>query len=216
MLAYKAITDVADDDAFWRDVGRELAIRLGGISRRVVFGGIEAAQSAGVTVDMDGIHEAALLATREMDSIWWGKIERTTRDSLRTTLVLWQEQRLGKRGLPDLVDALTPLFDRNRAKRIAETESTRLFAEGNRLAAEQDNTVGGLEWQTVRDELVCLEVDGQPGCGPRLKLIYPKNNLPSMPLHPRCRCSWQPVTWAYIRAHPTRWQGGSIPLAGVI
>jgi hypothetical protein len=189
-----------------------MGIGLGSVTRRILFDGVEAARAAGALVDMDGIHEAGILATRTLDTEWWRQIERTTRDSLRTTLLLWQEQGLGKRGLPDLVDSLQPLFSRERAKRIAQTESTRLFAEGNILAARDDDSVGGMEWQTARDELVCETYKDEPGCGPRNGLIYPKNNLPSMPLHPNCRCAWQPATWSFIRAHPSKWRGGSIPL----
>lgn len=204
-LDLKAIQDIADDDGFWTAVRREMGIRMGPLSRRVVFDGIEAAQGAGAMVDLDGIHESALRATRDMETEWWNKIERTSRDSLRTTLTLWQEEGLGKRGLPDLIDAIKPIFGPERAERIAVTEVTRAFALGEDLAYAQDETVAGWIWSTAEDEFVC------PKCGPLNNHIYPKGGGPEMPLHPRCRCAKMPADWEYIRAHPNKWHGGAIP-----
>ena len=203
--ASKAVEDVWADDAFWTSVQIEMASRLGKITRKLVLEGATAAQSVGVIVDFDAIHREALYITRTTESIYWGKMTQTTREGLRQSLLTWQEQGLGKRGLPDLIDSIEPLFDKPRAKRIAVTETTRLFAEGNELAARMDDNIGGTEWQTAGDEKVC-EI-----CGPLDHQIFPVGGGPSTPRHINCRCARIPVSWRYIRAHPSKWQGGAIP-----
>jgi len=84
-----------------------------------------------------------------------------------------------------LRDALTPAFGDSRAQSIAVTETTRAYAEGNKLV-QAELRRAGLEmvryWATSRDERVCEfcgPLDGKPedewGCdGP--------------PRHSRCRC----------------------------
>jgi len=87
----------------------------------------------------------------------------------------------------DLRRTLEPAFGEMRAQRIAVTETTRAFAEGQKLV-QADLARGGLglvrEWRTSMDERVCLicgaledrrETDGWDGYdGP--------------PSHPGCRC----------------------------
>jgi SPP1 gp7 family putative phage head morphogenesis protein len=177
---------------------------MGAISRRVIAEGARAAQAAGAIFDFDMIHREALFITRTTESIYWRAMLQTTRDTLREALVTWQTEGLGKRGLPDLINALQPMFDRTRAKRIAVTETTRLFAEGNKLAADQDENVGGLQWQTAEDELVC------DICRPRHNLIYPKGSVPECPAHVNCHCNITPASWRYISKHPSLWQGQEI------
>jgi len=210
LLDVKAVEDVWADEAFWQGVQIEMASRLGAITRRLVVEGAVAAQSVGVIVDFDAIHQEALHITRTTESLYWGKMTQTTREGLRQALLSWQEQGLGKRGLPDLIDSIEPLFDRNRAKRIAITEATRLFAEGNMLAARLDENVGGLEWQTAQDDKVCEAI-----CLPLHKNIYAKGSEHPCPAHTNCRCALIPVSWRYIRAHVNKWQGGALPLAEV-
>jgi hypothetical protein len=55
---------------------------------------------------------------------------------------------------------LTPIFGSARAARIAATEVTRMYAEGNMVAWRSTGVVTGKRWQTARDERVC------PLCGP--------------------------------------------------
>ncbi len=48
-----------------------------------------------------------------------------------------------------------PTFAPARAKSIATTEITRIYAEGNLQMWRSTGLVGGKKWQTARDELVC-------------------------------------------------------------
>ena len=119
---------------------------------------------------------------------WWTTIRGTTQAELRTAISTWQETGLGRAGFPDLVKAIEPMFGRSRARRIAVTETTKIFDEGNRLAHES----GGIneeEWQTARDvkvDDICKRLDGERfpiNAGPR----------PVSGTHVGCRCARLPV-----------------------
>lgn len=211
-LFTKALEDIPADDAFWAEVETDLALAMLRLNGRAQALGIEAAGTLGVNVDFDAIHAQALEATRRatFDSV--KKISDTTKNGIREALIAWQETGAvvpGKkpRGLPSLVAGLETLFDRNRAKRIAQTETTRLFAEGNEIATADDETIGGYQWQASNDEKVC------PICLPKDDKIYPKGTTEKPPAHVRCRCGWIPTSWRYIRRNPAKWQGdpGAIP-----
>lgn len=80
---------------------------------------------------------------------------------------------------------IKPLFDKVRAKRIAVTETTRLFG----LGAVESYRVAGLvqwEWHTVFDERVCKI------CGPLHLQRFPISRIWS-PAHVTCRCFPAPV-----------------------
>jgi SPP1 gp7 family putative phage head morphogenesis protein len=205
LIATKSVDDIIADDEFWREIERIFAAGTSAVTRMIFHAGAEYARSAGVIADFDTINLAALRVTRETESLYWRLMTQTTRDGLREALTTWQAEGLGKRGLPDLVDSLEPLFGRERAKRVGVTETTRVFAEGNREAMAQDDTIGGEIWSTAEDELVC------PLCGPLNDKIYPKGQGPAQPLHVNCRCAYIPGTWRYIRQHRSRWQGGPLP-----
>jgi len=214
-LAVKAVQDAAEDESFWDEVAKQAALALGPVALRVVLGGAEAASQMGAIVDFDGLHVQALSTVRTWLPDWWATVEATTREAMREAMRTWVEQGLGKRGLPDLIGALEPLFGESRAERIASTESTRLFAQGNDLAYADDDTVAGWAWNTAADERVC------PVCGPRHGHIWPKGFGPAMPAHVRCRCWKSPATWAYIRKHLEFWHGVEPPaeedlLAGLL
>ena len=59
-----------------------------------------------------------------------------------------------------LVKRLDPLFGPERAERIAVTEVTRVYAEGNLSSWRATGLVGGKRWNTAVDDLVC------PICAP--------------------------------------------------
>ncbi len=206
MLDIKAMEDIANDREFWRQVYGMFAIRMAGLSRKILLGGAEAAQSMGVIVDFDQVHEAALRITRTTEGRYWASMAESTRAGLQEALITYQEVGLGKRGLPDLIDSLEPLFGRTRARRIAVTEATRLFADGNELAGDADPVIGGYQFQSAKDEKTCSL------CLPRDGKIYPKGDIGNKPtIHVHCRCGWIPVSWRYIREHPSKWQGTYVP-----
>lgn len=84
-------------------------------------------------------------------------ISETTRRLLVPLLDDWM--RSGD-PLQVLEARMTPIFGSVRASRIAVTEVTRLFADGNIMAWHASGVVTSKVWRTANDELVC------PLCGP--------------------------------------------------
>lgn len=85
--------------------------------------------------------------------------------------------------LDDLAEQLSALYPPQRAKMIAATEVTRLYAQGNRAAWRASGVVSGYTIQTARDERVC------PVCGPRQGQTYDLEDGENQPpFHPSCRC----------------------------
>lgn len=115
--------------------------------------------------------------------------------------------------LDTLKTQLEPLFGPVRASRIATTEVTRLYADGNLLAWQASGLVGAKMWMTAQDERVCpicgplagtiVEIDGDWSFSPSTlannpqlakalqSLGTPTLNRP--PAHVNCRCYLQPV-----------------------
>lgn len=179
-LSLKDIRDVLNDEDFWAEMRALVLAGALASARKLVIEGATAAESAGVIFDFDAVHREAVAVTRRWSDDWWKKLDKTTRAGLREAILTWEEVGLGKRGLPDLIDAIEPLFGKMRAKRIAVTEATRLFAEGEKLAVRDDIALGGLIFSTAEDEKVCII------CRPHNGHIYPKSNPVSPPLHVNC------------------------------
>ena len=81
---------------------------------------------------------------------------------------------------------LTP---EQRATMIARTETSRAMTQGT-VIAYQEHGIEEVEFVTAGDELVCMdcmELEGE---------IFPIGNIPeyaSIPVHPSCRCTYNPV-----------------------
>lgn len=92
-------------------------------------------------------------------------------------------------GLPHLVAALEPTFGPARSEVIAVTETTRVFSESTRAAANANEFVTHLRWYSVADERVC------PVCGPLHTRAVAKSaggfggGVTFPPAHPNCRCA---------------------------
>ena len=90
--------------------------------------------------------------------------------------------------LSALEAALAPLFGDARARRIAVTEVTRLFARGNQMAWEETGFVNMVKWNTAEDELVC------PVCRPLDGTMIGIGDIDAMPpAHVNCRCYITPI-----------------------
>lgn len=107
-----------------------------------------------------------------------------TKDGLSEAIADYLE---GGMPLQDLVDRLSVLFDANRALRIAITETTRAYDQGDRIAT-QELRDAGFEvkdiWNTRNDDLVdedCAEREGLESAD------WPTSERP--PLHVNCRCA---------------------------
>lgn len=180
--------DIIGDEAFWREFREDAVVTMEAFAERGALQAIDANIAVGVGVDLERINPEVLTFTRTYTDTWWEALEGTSRAQLRDAVASWQEGGLGTRGFPDLVKAIEPTFGRNRARRIAVTEATKIFDGGNLMAHE----AGGIneeEWQTARDARVddiCRPLDGQRfpiNAGPR----------PVTGTHIGCRCARLPV-----------------------
>ena len=93
-------------------------------------------------------------------------------------------------GLPQLVEALTPVFGPERASVIAATETTRVYTETTLAAGRDNEFITAYRWRAVADERVC------PVCGPLHMQTVRKGGagfnfgtgVGYPPAHPNCRC----------------------------
>jgi hypothetical protein len=182
--------DVINDEQMWE----EFRVKVMSASQKFFRNGaLQAAEYnafLGLGVDMDFVNKAVLDFTKNYMSTWWAGLEKTTREGMRAAIAAWQEVGLGDQGLPDLVNALEPYFGASRARRIAITETTRIFDEGNRLARESAG-VQYEQWQTAHDDRVCFQnLPGAPeGCAGLDRQYFKLNEGPRPPLHVSCRCA---------------------------
>lgn len=142
----------------------------------------------GLALDFTGINANALERARAYAYDLVRGIDDTTREILQrviSTFVQTPGMTIG-----DVMDLLP--FDERRAMRIAVTETTRAYAEGNRMGAEKlKEDFPGVrvvrQWYTNNDDLVCpvcggldgKEVEGDADFAP---------GIADPPAHPNCRC----------------------------
>lgn len=108
-------------------------------------------------VSWDVVNESALSFLNRYKSDILDAIDAVTEKQARTVIAEWS--RTGA-PLDVLRNQLAPIFGTNRARSIAATEVTRMFAAGNQILWESTGVVEAKVWQTARDEMVC------PLCGP--------------------------------------------------
>lgn len=120
-------------------------------------------------------------------------IQDTTRRAVAAEVQYFTQNSLTINQLRDRIMGIDGgVFGEVRARRIAVTEVTRAYAEGNRAAWGAMDYVEGYEWNTANDERVC------PICGPLHNVVVKKGELfagiyNGPPAHVNCRCSMSPV-----------------------
>lgn len=190
------------DPAFWTAEERAFWEQMAPLVMQILLKGAEAGLMAlppevQILMNWDTFNQAAVDYLRGYRASWIKGISETTRKQIMAAISAWIQ---AGEPLPLLTARLEMLdgINARRAKIIATTEVTRVYAEANRLAWQASGVVGSMRWQTARDELVCpicaplhgmeAELNGngfttEPGgIGPQ-----------GPPLHPRCRCWLQPV-----------------------
>ena len=201
------------DDRFWRDELAQLSAGLDPVLVRVLLAGIERGVEAlpvelQVLVDWDLVNRDALQFARQYSYGLIRGINDTTRRQVQTAVAEWIESG---QPLDSLATRLANTFGNRRALAIAQTESTRAYASGNLLAWTGSGLVGGKQWYTARDSLVC------PICGPLhgtiveldapwqfsqatlaanpmlAKALRGGTSITAPPSHPGCRCWLLPV-----------------------
>lgn len=118
-------------------------------------------------------------------------ISSTTRRAIQREIAYYVENSMTINQLRDRIMSLST-FSETRANRIAVTETTRAYAEGNMRAWSDLDYVERVRWQTANDDLVC------PICGPLNQQTVAKGELfagryYSPPAHVNCRCGVSPV-----------------------
>lgn len=120
------------------------------------------------------------------------RVNQTTLDAVRREIEAWLS---GGGDVAALRERLETIFaDRRRAELIAQTEMTRLYAEGS-LSRFTAAGVQAVRFRTVRDEFVC------PVCEPLNEQTTPitrgfedgQGRVRMPPMHPGCRCRVVPV-----------------------
>lgn len=130
----------------------------------------------------------------------------TSRQQVADAFTAWNRGELpGRpRGLPSLVEALTPTFGAVRAERIAVTESTRIFTESIRQAGLANKFTVAFRVLSSADDRVC------PICGPVHGSVVAKTDergfahpvrggIGFPPFHVRCRCGITEETEATLK-----------------
>jgi len=158
---------------------------VGSQPAETIMEGALQAEQLGLAINLDLVNQEVLDYAGQFTNEWWQRTAFTTQTALRSAIT---DNIATGAPLRVLERNLEPLFGRARARVIAATETTRMYAEGNRRAYKSAG-VRQVEFQTVRDARVdplCDALQGQ-------KLdIDDEANFP--PIHPRCRCWIAPIT----------------------
>lgn len=176
---------------FWANEARQLlAILLPGITEAAQEG---VALSFGFNNELANAAAAEWAATYTDDLL--AQLNTTTEKLVGDLLSEWISRPGATIGELQRAVGDGLVVSQARASAIAVTETTRAFAEGNRLAYTS-NGVQQWRWQTNNDELVC------PICGPLNQQVKPIGEVfgifngqafDAPPAHPNCRCWVTPV-----------------------
>ena len=185
-----------DMGGFWRKVFN--IVQSGMIGGVLIF---EAKVPIGLDYSLVNMNAVEAARKYVYDQLKPG-VDDVTREALRKAISGFVETPGMTIG--DVISALP--FDEARAERVAVTEITRAYAEGNRLAGEKlkedfPDVPVIKQWFTNNDDRVC-EI-----CGPLHEQIVLLDEIfhtdfgdfAEPPAHPRCRC-WTSVTTDISRA----------------
>jgi SPP1 gp7 family putative phage head morphogenesis protein len=112
-------------------------------------------------------------------------INETTRKQTQKAVTDWIQSGSP---LDALETALEPIYGQVRSQMIAQTETTRVFQEGNTDAWQSTGLVEQMRYNTVVDDAVC------PICSPLDGQVFDLDDAEhSPPLHVNCRCFTTPV-----------------------
>ena len=189
--------------SFWNGLSEEFSNALLRIILEVLFAGGESGltllpRGIAQVFDPDAFNTYAIdyLQRYRLETV--DMISEYTRESSIKKIDGWIRSGDDMDALEQL---LIPEFGADRARRIAVTEVTRIYADGNIGAWKSTGMVGGYRWNTANDERVC------PVCGPlNGKVAGMGGNFlawnevtdagittKSPPAHVRCRCFLTPI-----------------------
>jgi SPP1 gp7 family putative phage head morphogenesis protein len=171
-----------EDGELWGDVASPmLEVYLQGVN-----GGVDALPpDVRVLVDFDRVNTDALAWARQYHYDKIRGITDITRQQTQKAVGDWISSGAP---LDALEQVLEGIYGSKRAERIAVTEATRVFAQGNMEAWESTGLIGSAHWMTSQDELVCETCGGLSGTEIGIGDIDA-----APPAHPNCRCWLQPI-----------------------
>jgi len=181
----KSIYDITfwmlEEEEFWE----EIAGTFVGILLNAVDGGM--LLLSGLEVNLDAVNQRIIQFARTYRDIWLHRITTTTRETVQEAVTNWLTA--GDK-LDTLKAVLEGTFSKVRAERIAVTEVTRLYAQGNQMAWRESGMVDMFKYMTAEDDKVC-PICNDYGRGDK---EYPLEDLDAMiPAHVNCRCWAKPV-----------------------
>lgn len=206
-------------DEFWANEAAAFRNDLSGLIMRVFLAGsVKGLDNLPAEVRLffnDMIfNDAAIQWLRRYNFETLNGITATTRRQVGSIIEQWIREG---GDLPSLEARLAPIFGDARARRIAATEVTRVFASGNIEAWRATGLVTGKRWETSVDEKVCficrplhgtiVELDRGWDFTPEMLANNPElaaalrgaQSLTVLqpPIHPACRCELRPVMFQY-------------------
>jgi SPP1 gp7 family putative phage head morphogenesis protein len=184
---------------FWDDEERQLWDTLAPTVLRVHLAGA----IGGIAMLPKGFQNLLNWDVYNQNAIdWLNNYRITTVDGINATTYKQVTRAIedwikGGEHLDTLTARLEPVFGQPRATRIAVTEVTRVYNEGNRTAWKATGFIGGNKWNTVNDERVCLicePLDGvEVGLDEGFTPDGPGEGPLGPPAHISCRCFTTPV-----------------------
>ncbi len=170
---------------FWNKQKEIFVSEVGSQPAETIMEGALQAEQLGLAINLDLVNQDVLDFAGQYTNEWWQRTSFTTQNALRSAIT---DNIATGAPLRVLERNIEPLFGRARAQTIASTETTRMYAEGNRRAYKSSG-VRQVEFQTVRDARVDPLCDVLQG---KVLSIDDEGNFP--PIHPRCRCWIAPIT----------------------
>lgn len=138
-------------------------------------------------VNVNHLNQAAIDFAKEYRYTFIRDITETTRTQVQDVMANW----IASGQSMDVLEAqLATIFGESRAARIAATETTRAFSQGNMDAWESTGFISSGEWMTAQDERVCPICASHEGEHVGIGDI---DAAPPNSSHPGCRCWLQPV-----------------------
>jgi len=183
---------------FWSDEYRRLWDEFGPMALKLFFAGAKSGASVlprgvDLLINWDVFNEQAIHWLKQYGLRWVGGINEVTRKGAMNVIDEWIKSG---EALPMLEQRLAPLFDPGRAHRVAVTEVTRIYAEGNKQAWSSTGMVGRKRWNTAEDEKVCPICGALDGREVDLDNYFPAiemGGIMNPPAHVNCRCWITPV-----------------------
>lgn len=192
---YKAITAPG---AYIPDDPAEVAALI-----ELIFDGVQDGaklfeEQTGVSISDILTNQRALDYAKKYVTEWLAGLDATTQDAIRKAIAAFIETPGFT--LADASRVLESYFGSDRAFRIAVTEITRAYAQGNQIAgeilqAEYPGMIVYKRWFTNRDDRVCPICGQLDGDKTGINGTWEANGkeYDNPPAHPNCRC-WTGVT----------------------